>query len=54
MSRFAGIELNHREAVLHLLYEGTSIKEQYDAAPELLRRSVEITPHAKALFISRC
>ncbi len=51
-SRFAGIELNHREAVLHLLYEGTSIKEHYDAAADLLRRSVEITPRAEALFIN--
>jgi hypothetical protein len=51
MSLFAGIELNHRKAVLHLPSEG-SIKERYAAAPDLLRRSVEITPHPNALFIN--
>jgi hypothetical protein len=51
MSR-AGIELNHRKAVLHPPYEGISIKERYAAAPDLLRRSVEITPHPNALLIN--
>jgi len=51
VARFAGIELKNRQAVLHMVYEGTLIKEQYNAAPDLLHRSVEIGPHTKALFL---
>lgn len=52
LSRFGGIELKNRQAVLHTVHDETLVKEQYAAAPDLLQRSLEISPHAKTLLFN--